>query len=131
MWNCCAGCIISDYAGAMSSLSPCLGFYCPVQELLDWQQLGKAQKAVAMPNGWQQQEQALQLQVVQTFLQLPPDLQTALFSSPIRQEQLQEAAAALAAGKSAEQGAAAAVLQKMQELMISAGAGADAPMSQS
>lgn len=65
-----------------------------------------------------QQEQALQLQVVQTFLQLPRDLQGALFSSPARQEQLQDAAAALAGGRSDEQAAAAAVLQKMQALML-------------
>lgn len=72
-----------------------------------------------MPRGWQQQEQVLQLQVVQTFLQLPRDMQTALFSSPARQAQLQEAAAVLAAGSSAEQAAAAAVLHKMQDLLIS------------
>jgi hypothetical protein len=95
------------------------------QELLEWQQLGKAQKAGAM----QQQEQVLQLQVVQTFLQLPRDLQAALFTSPARQEQLQESAAALAAGSSAEQAAAAAVLHKMQELMVSTSSEAEASAS--
>lgn len=84
-----------------------------LQVLLDWQQLGRQQKAGAL-----QQELGLQQQVVQAFLQLPPDMQVALFSSPARQEQLQEAAAALAAGSSDQQAAAAAVLQKMQALLL-------------
>lgn len=96
-----------------------------LQELVDWQQLGKAQKAGTI----QQQEQVLQLQVVQTFLQLPRDLQAALFTSPARQGQLQDSAAALAAGSSAEQAAAAAVLHKMQELMASTSSEADATAS--
>jgi hypothetical protein len=87
-----------------------------LQALVDWQLLGREQKSsVSM----QQQHHTLQLQFVQGFLQVPRDLQAALYSSPARQEVLTVAAAALAAGSSAEQAAAASALQKMQELLIS------------
>jgi hypothetical protein len=113
---------VTARAFADTNMTQVTKLFVAPQALVDWQQLGREQKS---SSAMQQQHHTLQWHFVQGFLQVPRDLQAALFSSPARQEVLTDAAAALAAGSSTEQAAAASALQKMQELLISSSEEAD------